>query len=411
MTLDRVYFKQNVEATYSYRTWVRTGGVSSTSSDYDTKTNTVSGYRLDNYRKRIALGLPATTTMQGEEYSCKLQQGALGGEWFINSNHTEANRRIDYHYGNLPWSVTYPGTPSGLDPSAAQAEAAAKVWKRLVQARNAMSGGTFLGELRETIATVKNCGKRADSLLFGWLERLKRNKRRTKRLQDRRKDAADAYLEWSFGMAPVMSDVKSALNVWTEPRRDQRRVHGDGKSETSTVLLGSETQYSTGPFYSSTSDKTTAYVSVRIGAALRAQVPGIGGVVDRLGLLPEDFYPTVYNLLPWSFLLDYVSNVGDCIDALSFPTNQIAYVWRTTRKETRLQRTTSFRRSSSVIPDSDVVVTMTTPCVMTTIRKQVSRVALDFIPCPSIRFNIPGKMGQWMNIAALTAARKYQYWP
>lgn len=55
---------------------------------------------------------------------------------------------------------------------------------------------------------------------------------------------------------------------------------------------------------------------VRYSGAIAADLV-VGGALPALQLLPRDFVPTIWEILPWSWAIDYVANVGDMLDVLS----------------------------------------------------------------------------------------------
>jgi hypothetical protein len=54
-------------------------------------------------------------------------------------------------------------------------------------------------------------------------------------------------------------------------------------------------------------------------------VNGVRSVARTLGILPERFLPTVWELIPYSFVVDYFVNVGDIVASYAFQRNNI--VW------------------------------------------------------------------------------------
>jgi hypothetical protein len=370
------------------------------------------GTRNPNWKIAIAKGRSATTPLSASERSIELREGELGGGWYTGTNpaHIPANYREDVGFGNETVSMSFAGDPSLLSTNMANEVALRQLWQNIIAARNSMQLGTFIGELRQTIGMVRNRGHSMMGLLTRWNDHLRRSKRYRRTREDRRKEAADAHLEWSFGMKPLISDINAGLQIWSEPARLQKRVKGKAEIKNKGPL-GTSSTVDVGIARCRRQAFAGSTVGIMYGAAVSAQIAGTKGYLGRLGLLPHDFIPTLYNLLPWSFLLDYVSTVGDCIEALNFPTSHIVYAWRTTRLETWNEYTTAFE---SIRPDTkpaDVVYTRTKPCYAKTSRKVVTRAIIENIGMPALRFKIPGRAGQWVNMAALAAARSFKYWP
>jgi hypothetical protein len=51
-------------------------------------------------------------------------------------------------------------------------------------------------------------------------------------------------------------------------------------------------------------------------------------VTDRLGLTANQFIPTLYEIMPWSFLIDYFSTLGVVVNAWASSGTKLAWVVR-----------------------------------------------------------------------------------
>jgi hypothetical protein len=59
------------------------------------------------------------------------------------------------------------------------------------------------------------------------------------------------------------------------------------------------------------------------------------GNLETFGLLPKNFLPTAWELIPYSFLVDYFTNISTIIDAWSFINGNLAWAYKTERSEIR----------------------------------------------------------------------------
>jgi hypothetical protein len=126
-------------------------------------------------------------------------------------------------------------------------------------------------------------------------------------------------------------------------------------------------------------------------------------VQQSWGLGTRDFIPTIYELIPYSFLVDYFVNIGEILNAWSF--NQADLAWHNdTNREV-------FDTSVQVIPrvakdengfttlDSHVVLQNSFIRTVTFVRRS------DPLGLPSLAFRFPGLGTKALNIAALARLR------
>lgn len=137
-------------------------------------------------------------------------------------------------------------------------------------------------------------------------------------------------------------------------------------------------------------------------------VHGIWADAGRLGLHPKDWLPTIYELLPWSFVIDYFVNLNAIIAALSNAFISVDWVSKTTRKSyvTRVTNITPRRLSPGVYPNSELIVREFSPRNSKHVVKRVDREALDGVSIPNLVFSLPDSFGQVINLLSLYVARE-----
>lgn len=122
-----------------------------------------------------------------------------------------------------------------------------------------------------------------------------------------------------------------------------------------------------------------------------------------------NFVPTVYELLPWSFLVDYFVNVNEVISSTFTDTSNLKWSSKTIiRKATsraygRLDR----QKFAENYPNATNVYEGTLPMLERTYREVTRDPSPGQIAPPQFRVKLPGRPQQWLNMLTLAATRKF----
>lgn len=313
-------------------------------------TNTKTGENLPGWRKLIAQSKDATTTFNGYKREVRdVEEGYFDVTYLVTI-------AVPYY----PWTEQVPKTYSfqGMnqgaffnnmpgDASAAEQQALMQLYKRIRKNHQSFSGLTFLGELREAISMIRRPAKSLSKGLSDYISALKRRSRGVPFSKSgnltRKRILSDTWLEFSFGWRPLISDIQSgaeALARWKVgvDGKDERRYRISAQGESSDASIGNE--YAIPEFFWSNIRiyrNTNAYgtSTVRYIARLSYETAVPVGSAKRLAQLSGftliEFIPTAWELLPWSFLVDYFTNVGDVLEAFATPTNNVYSITKTTR--------------------------------------------------------------------------------
>jgi len=119
------------------------------------------------------------------------------------------------------------------------------------------------------------------------------------------KSLANLWLEFHFGWSPLISDIYSACRVFSQ---DIRTAPIKGSARTPIEYL----RPGQGPFTCSYSFKGTS--SVRVGCRVRLVNPNLH-LANSLGLLNPAV--VIWDAIPWSFVLGWVSNIDTYLRSLS----------------------------------------------------------------------------------------------
>jgi hypothetical protein len=98
-----------------------------------------------------------------------------------------------------------------------------------------------------------------------------------------------------------------------------------------------------------TSVRTSVQTSVRYRGDVVAQAATtFADKAARWGFNPAQFLPTAWELLPWSFLVDYFATIGDYLDASFTNTATLKWTCRTTRHKLITEELISPNRSATM---------------------------------------------------------------
>jgi len=283
-----------------------------------------------------------------------------------------------------------------------------------------LQGGVFIGEIKETLHLLTRPGKGIRLLLNEYHRDVKRRLKSFKRfgsridpsyIKDANKVVSDTWLEWSFGLKPLMSDVKSGSEALAElaTRAFELKHVSFYYHEGSDALPGSSyaTYIKAYNLYTryTIRQKAVQDISSRIIGQVICEVLSPIAMADEiLGITPQDIIPTIWELIPYSFLVDYFTNMGDVIQAWSFPQQKLAWHNKTIRRVNSREIVGSFLDVANADPNY-IPGHHTAPSV----HVKISAVRFDrsgnSLGIPTLVFQIPGFSTKWMNIAALAHMR------
>lgn len=364
------------------------------------------GVENRNYKAQIRQGGNATTSASGIKRSFAgtgMQYQAWG---YISSViHPTNARRSSLMYPSVAPNTVAPGLEPEDDRvlNLAKTKFAKKVEKAMTQ----FSGGVALGELRETLHMIRNPLKGLRSGVGDYLAKLssKRGKLMRMTKDNRLKNVQDQYLEAAFGWLPLLGDLDDARNYL---ERRQEALY----QEIVRVKAGAEAQWL------SSDDINNVFNGIMQPASYRTRVrrQGIavlgGGVRSKassdklisasaMGLSPRSFVPTLWELIPWSFAIDYFSNVGDVIQAWSSQSVSLAWGRQTYIAVKETDYYDQYCKTSLVVQRDQRTIAGNLKGTCRTF----SRIPIDTPPVPGFMFEIPGMGIKWLNMAALVRYR------
>jgi len=243
-----------------------------------------------------------------------------------------------------------------------------------------------------------------------WREKMPRQQGKKRALN---KALADAWLTYAFEWRPLVKDIQQGAE--TIARWNLEGEMSNGLYHTAVRGYGKTVSVVANTVQMETFDGFTFPVrrmrKLENECIFRAGYHGEGlrpvgeHSFSRLGELAgfgwRDFIPSVWQLLPWSFLVDYFVNVGDLLSCMFTATDGVTWINKTTRVVNRELGTggnvSSFSGGGTFggSPGSYEKTTQT-----------FTRTTGSGIGLPSVSFRWPGvDSNAWINILALLQGR------
>lgn len=285
--------------------------------------------------------------------------------------------------------------------------------KKARATQSAFQGMTFLGELRESLAMIRSPAKALRNKLGEYLGDVKRRKKSSPKSW--KKTLSDTYLENVFGWIPLVNDITEGYKAYSN--LVSRREH----EQTMVTAYGIEEQ----PYLPRTSSNPVSAMTNnniyqdrnRVGKErcvyrIRGMVTHKVEATTRdtlsyFGFRLEEFIPTAWNLLPWSFLADYFTNIGDVLEASAFSRADLAWSAATSIKfaEVSVSCSPSLSGTEAGNGGKTYILSLTgTPFRSINRRRLVSRTSAFTVGFPALDFELPGRPQQWINMLALRAS-------
>jgi len=383
-----------------------------------------------DWRRDIAQGRSATTTFLANEIEIDFTHGYVEARRLctFGSPATQrwASEKISGYVNDGFSDVTLPSVAPEIIDLDADARARQDFIRRARNAQGAFRGSTFLAELADTLRTIRRpaAGLRSSVDEYSSVARRRIHKAigrdprgvRAQDLSKRQSRAAnralsDSWLEAQFGWLPLISDIGEAVEGYNRFSKRQllERIGSDATNVSDPVHT----------FHGSTSRcmnfrtevLTSSEYLVRYYGAVKCNMRSFPeSWCEEAGFRVRDFVPALWEWIPYSFLVDYFTNIGEMIEAASFPRSDLAWAARTfvnvnIRDGSRM---TGTKISSNPYPSNGYTEVLSFyPSAIKIRRKFVSRTNYTGSFVPSLQLEIPGfrNYKRWLNIAALANLR------
>jgi hypothetical protein len=382
-----------------------------------TATDTKSGQRVENWKKLISDGNAATSPYSRTAYRVTATPSSVSCKGYFTA--ASSVRRDITTVGVINGNQSI----SSLSVSSPESKALSKLYDSIRDKQSGMNGLLILGEIRETIKMLRRPGESLLNLFNNYLgtaKGLRKKWQEGKGGRNRKqfeRSAADLWLEYSFGWKPLISDcqdlARTVARIATDNalRTDRARgwdVSFNAQSEPPT--FGDDLGMSEPGFRFLNLRKRYSEISLRYVAGINASTYGpvdtFRGVARETGFTLDNFVPTVWNLIPYSFLFDYFVNIGDCIDAVFTDTSGVKWYCRSERRldETHLSTRFDPKATASAYTASGYTLQSSTSTdgKVDIIRTSLTRTGGTQLPIPSLTVSLPAvNSSKYWNMFAL----------
>jgi hypothetical protein len=225
-------------------------------------------------------------------------------------------------------SISYPNEVTRIVNSAK-----AKYIQKAANMRRSVQGGVVLGELKETLHMIQDTAHLLGRGLTGYFSALKKGRRSLRKSSKKTKlnFLRQQYLQYTYGWGPLTSDIKAGAEAvarlrLSRPERSLVRVHEAGDN----FVRETPTNFTIGNHNVGCNIRIRDITDCHIYGAYDTSVPESNSPATLFGLSMKDFVPTIWELIPYSFLVDYFTNIGTIIEAFSYVNTGLIYSGMTT---------------------------------------------------------------------------------
>lgn len=310
-----------------------------------------------DWQKLIANNQCATTFLQGvhrrldsEPFSAYIKVrkkvGVIGPTYYWDEVEEQASGY--YVHSSAGDAFGPPNSPGFSADTAAKNQALGRFIEKALEAQQAFNGSLYLGEARESVRMLTGGVNGIAKRLQRYLDKTMKSSKDTKKRWLKKKgpkpplreviksNIADQYLQATFGITPLVSDVISAAEALA-------RLHMGNFLEVVPITAIGKTVATTYPYRynEAMAHPTLQYMRLQplvldeterlviFKGAVGVRTSDLSGAARYVGLDRYSFLPTLYNLIPWSFVNDYFTNTDEIVNAVAFPKSDIAWVQMT----------------------------------------------------------------------------------
>jgi len=439
-TTNRYYLP--LTGNYSVEQWNGSSDSPYSASRWGNTQSTITvGDNLPNWMRLIRLGENATTSMTATvERVQPLRWGTISASWSYVPDFASTNwyKRSGHITGLFCGSPILAATSVPTSSKTAEDQALARFNSRVQEVNRQFQGGVFFAELAKTLhglrhpaeALFKGLGdystaamKLRKKVILKYVRDKKRAgtrvgpldlrdlSKRQRRIASKEftKAATGLWLEKTFHWLPLMYDIQGAVSAL---KHTWDRLPSEFVKVSATDVQSRAAEFSqqgTAFILADVKVVQTVSASVRMYGRVRAGTRVANWPDSKaLGYDIRSFIPTLWELLPYSWAVDYFTNIGDILYGLSYGGQDVMWCAR------GIKRSVSRRHTGTAdIPQQDPPpLHHTTGWNTIAITSEVlaekavlNRATYTGNYIPLFEWSVPGISLKWLNLGAVWLQR------
>jgi len=373
--------------------------------------NTVTkGGSQPGYRELIAERKSATTPLSGTKYD--LRGARTNGS--IRYQRSTIVGGQPYRVGSTASGCIGGASANGVlgqstvSLTSANNQALGRFVSKVSDAQREVQLLVTAGELGETARYIRRRSQGLYNGFWAYLDTIKKRAKRLRRSRLVQEMIADAWLELQVAIKPTINDIADASRAVAKimlNHSPNKRVEGNGSSDRWGVSsMHPDTlnnHWTVRRYY-----RYFEQASVRYTGSVSSSSLNTYKHMSTLGITPGEVLVSVWELLPWSFVVDYFTNIQEILESVRWHATDLDWCEKGTR-----------RLNTCVVYDVQVVpvipggwkldyVILDPGKLLSSQRVDVTREKYLGNFTPSLEFEIPGISTKWLNLLALNRARR-----